>query len=192
VGVLGVLTAGAAYLPVDPSLPQERIEYLLEHGQVKVVLTQQDGREKPWLKSKSGLVAIEVGDTGLEQESSEWLEPVQKRSDLAYVIYTSGSTGMPKGVMMTHEATLNTLVDVNQRFGIRAEDRVFGLSSLSFDLSVYDVFGTLAAGATLVLPRSGSMRDPAHWAELLTAEQVTVWNSVPALMEMLVEYAAGR
>jgi amino acid adenylation domain-containing protein/non-ribosomal peptide synthase protein (TIGR01720 family) len=190
VGVLGILTAGAAYLPVDPTLPQERIEYLLEHGQARIVLSQQDGKEKPWLKPE--LCQIVIDDASLQQEPASWLEPVQKTSDLAYVIYTSGSTGLPKGVMISHEAALNTVVDVNQRFSIGSGDRVFGLSSLSFDLSVYDIFGTLAAGATLVLPRGGSMRDPAHWAEIMTAAEVTVWNSVPALMEMLVEYADGR
>ena len=75
---------------------------------------------------------------------------------------------------------------------MRPEDRVLALSSLSFDLSVYDIFGTLAAGGTIIIPSASATRDPAHWAEVMVQEQVTVWNSVPALMAMLVEYAAGR
>ena len=119
------------------------------------------------------------------------LEPVQGPEDLAYVIYTSGSTGLPKGVMIDHRGAVNTIVDINQRFGVGPADRVLALSSLSFDLSVYDIFGTLAAGGTIIMPDASATRDPAHWAELMVQEQVTVWNSVPALMEMLVEYARG-
>src|SRR5262249_10914198 len=116
-------------------------------------------------------------------------EQVVPRSptDVAYVIYTSGSTGQPKGVLIDHRGALNTVLDINQRFGLSASDRVLGLSSLSFDLSVYDLFGTLAAGASLVLPDSGA--DPARWADLLSRERVTVWNSVPALLELLVDFA---
>ncbi len=107
---------------------------------------------------------------------------------LAYVIYTSGTTGAPKGVMMSHAATLNTLVDLNARFAVGERDRVFGLASLAFDLSVYDIFGTLAAGAALVLPDPERRGDPSHWAALATAHAVTIWNSVPAQMQMLVSH----
>ena len=117
---------------------------------------------------------------------------MQKPNDLAYVIYTSGSTGQPKGVMIDHSSALNTVVDINRRFRIGAEDRVLALSSLSFDLSVYDIFGLLAVGGTIVFPAGSSLQDPSHWARLMVQENITLWNTVPALMSMLVEYAAGR
>jgi SagB-type dehydrogenase family enzyme len=94
--------------------------------------------------------------------------------------------------MITHQAALNTIVDVNTRFNVKSNDRVLALSSLSFDLSVYDIFGLLAAGGSIVLPEAEATRDPAHWLELLQRAGVTIWNSVPALMEMMVEYVAGR
>src|SRR5262249_54045351 len=112
--------------------------------------------------------------------------------DLAYVIYTSGSTGLPKGVMIDHRAAANTILDINERFGVGPDDRVLALSSLSFDLSVFDIFGTLAAGGVVVVPEAGEARDPARWADRLAAERVTVWNSVPALMSLLVEYLRER
>jgi pyochelin synthetase len=112
-------------------------------------------------------------------------------ADLAYVIYTSGSTGKPKGVMVEHGSAANTVADINQRFGIGPADRVLALSALSFDLSVYDVFGTLAAGAAVVLPSPAGAHDPAHWDTLLTRHRVTVWNSVPALMQARLD-AYGR
>jgi amino acid adenylation domain-containing protein len=187
--VLGVLKSGAAYLPLDASLPRERLHRLLQAGEVGTVLTQEAvDRRRAWPDNVRRLC---VDTQALEEVSEEPLEPVQREDDLAYVVYTSGSTGVPKGVMIAHRAALNTIVDVNQRFGIGPDDSVFGLSSLGFDLSVYDVFGTLAAGATLVLPDESGLRDPSHWIEMMRQGRVTVWNSVPGFMRMLVEYAQG-
>jgi amino acid adenylation domain-containing protein len=188
VAVLAVLRAGAAYLPVDPGLPVERFRYLVEHGQVAVALTQARWRNR--LSWPDGVRVLEVGE-GDDGEAGAPLRPVQGPEDLAYVIFTSGSTGLPKGVMIDHRGATNTILDVNRRFGVGPEDRVLALSALSFDLSVQDVFGTLAAGATLVIPEAWANRDPSHWLELLVRERVTLWNSVPALMEMLVEYASA-
>src|SRR4029453_11940136 len=84
------------------------------------------------------------------------------------------------------------VADVNARFGVGADDRVLALAALSFDLSVYDVFGVLAAGGALVLPEPWARRDPGRWLELAATHGVTLWNSVPALLEMLVEYTQGR
>ncbi|MBW8879725.1 MAG: AMP-binding protein, partial [Acidobacteria bacterium] len=98
----------------------------------------------------------------------------------------------PKGVMIDHRGALNTVVDVNQRFRVGPQDRVLALSALNFDLSVYDVFGLLSAGGALVMPEPESLRDPSHWLDLLLSERVTVWNTVPALMEMLVQYLGAR
>jgi pyochelin synthetase len=104
---------------------------------------------------------------------------------LAYVIYTSGSSGKPKGVMVSHAAALNTIVDINQRFAVGPDERVFGLANLGFDLSVYDVFGPLSLGACLVLPEAARRADPSHWAELVQRHQLSMWNSVPAQLQML-------
>ena len=90
--------------------------------------------------------------------------------------------------MIEHRAALNTVADINRRFGIGAGDAVLGLSSLSFDLSVYDVFGLLGCGGKLVLPEPARLRDPGHWLELMQAHGVTVWNTVPQLLAMLVEH----
>jgi len=108
-------------------------------------------------------------------------------ADLAYIIFTSGSTGTPKGVMLEHGAVVNTLRDINARGDVGPGDRLFGLSSLAFDLSVYDVFGAFAAGATLVMPTCDVTRDPAAARAIAAAHGVTVWNSVPALMGLQLE-----
>ncbi|HET9382058.1 MAG TPA: amino acid adenylation domain-containing protein, partial [Streptomyces sp.] len=188
VAALGVLMAGGAYLPVDPELPAERRHSLMERSGARLVLTS--GHESP-LQWPAG-TAEERVDLGGPLPEGPVPDVPGDGDRLAYVIYTSGSTGVPKGVAVSHRAALNTCVDINERFGVTSSDVVLGLSSLSFDLSVYDVFGVLGAGGTLVLPRPGTNRDPGHWLDLVTAHGVTVWNSVPALLGMFVEHAAGR
>ncbi|HYD78356.1 MAG TPA: amino acid adenylation domain-containing protein, partial [Paucimonas sp.] len=186
-GTLAILYAGGAYLPIDPALPQERVHHLLEQAAVRIVLTQSCLRERVALPE--GMLRIDV-DRAFDETCDLPLRPVAlAETDLAYVIYTSGSTGLPKGVMIDHRGAVNTLLDMNERFDVVPADRVLAISSLSFDLSVFDFFGTLAAGAAVVILAPELARDPAHWCELLQAHGVTVWNSVPALLGMLVEYA---
>ncbi|GAA2068995.1 non-ribosomal peptide synthetase [Streptomyces albiaxialis] len=197
--VLGTLLAGCAYVPVDTTQPRLRGERLLADARVRHVLTQS------WVETARAWPA------GLDRTSVDLLTPVPDWADArrtgtgaetgagagsggdgpdapAYVIYTSGSTGDPKGVVISHRAALNTVGDISARYSVTARDRVLGLAQLGFDLSVYDVFGTLAAGGTLVLPDPARGADPSHWAELLAAHDVTVWNSVPAQLHMLTDY----
>jgi amino acid adenylation domain-containing protein len=189
VAVLGVLQSGAAYLPLDPALPPARLRALLEHAEVQQVLTQT--RVERSIEWPSGIRRWCVDDEETWMGDAEPLASLQAPTDLAYVIYTSGSTGQPKGVEIEHRGAVNTILDVNRRFGVSAKDRVLALSELGFDLSVYDIFGTLAAGGAIVLPEAGSRRDPRRWLTLMREAGVTLWNSVPALLQMLVEYANG-
>ena len=188
VAALGVLLAGGAYLPIDTNQPPLRRTRILSDAAVRQVLTQS------WVATNSGLagglpddVQVIAVDT-LSPASSVPDEVNGDPDSLAYVIYTSGSTGDPKGVMITHRAALNTIEDMNRRFGITGTDRLLGLAQLGFDLSVYDIFGTLALGGTLVLPDPERGADPSHWAELIAEHEVTVWNSVPAQLQMLASY----
>ncbi|MEA5549546.1 amino acid adenylation domain-containing protein [Anabaena cylindrica UHCC 0172] len=190
VAVLGILISGAAYLPIDPTLPQERQWYLLSQGEVKLVVTQPHLNYQ--LSWPSGIQHLEINNENLVEVDFTIRELQQNPSDLAYVIYTSGSTGEPKGVMIDHRGAVNTILDINQRFAINSSDRVLALSALNFDLSVYDIFGTLAVGGTIVIPANTGAKDPTHWLELIKNHQVTIWNSVPALMQMLVAYLSDK
>jgi amino acid adenylation domain-containing protein len=189
VAVLGILGSGAAYVPIEAGLPKERLWYLLEHGEVDLVLTQSSLNQS--LEWPDGLQRVCLDDEALTGADNHPLDAVQGPEDLAYVIYTSGSTGLPKGVMIDHRGAVNTILDINKRFGVGQHDRVLALSALSFDLSVYDIFGTLAAGGTIVMPEQGAARDPSRWAQLIAQEGVTIWNSVPTLMALLVDYVAN-
>ena len=169
VAALGILQSGAAYVPINANLPHERLRQLLMNAEVEIVLTQPSPAGSiDWPANVRRLIVerIEAGP-----DKADPLDPVQGPEDLAYVIYTSGSTGAPKGVMIDHRGAVNTILDVNQRFGVGPSDRVLALSSLSFDLSVYDVFGMLAAGGAIVIPDAAATRNPAHWAELYTGNR---------------------
>ena len=186
--VLGILRAGGAYLPIDPHLPPERITYLVDNGQVGSLLLQPDTADMAPAGVDTIVVELGMPAPHPAQAGNAAAGP----DSLAYVIYTSGSTGEPKGVMIEHRPALNTVADINRRFGLGPGDSVLGVSSLSFDLSVWDIFGVLGAGGRLVLPPASSNPEPAAWAELLAQHRVTVWNSAPALLQILIEYLAGQ
>ncbi|CVI64915.1 Phenyloxazoline synthase MbtB [Clostridiales bacterium CHKCI001] len=187
VAVYGILFSGAAYLPIDVHNPRERIEKILSDSGVRNILVQQEVlRENDWLNKKECLIV-------LGQRNEGGIQPIQNQpEDLAYVIYTSGSTGVPKGVMITHKGATNTILDINSKYKVNERDSVLALSSLHFDLSVYDVFGILGSGGKIVIPDYSQIKDPEHWIELMNRESVTIWNTVPAFMEMLVSYINGK
>jgi amino acid adenylation domain-containing protein len=186
----GVLHAGAAYVPFEPDLPAERFMDLLRHAEVEVALTTADlAGTLAW---PSDVRPIVVDETALHGEMDAQPGRAQGPTDLAYVIYTSGSTGFPKGVMIEHRGAVNTVLDINRRYRYGPRDSVVALTPLSFDLSVHDLFGLFAAGGTVIVPEPGTPRAPWHWADLMAQHDVTTWNSVPALMQMLVEYVRRR
>ncbi|PWK69389.1 amino acid adenylation domain-containing protein [Streptomyces sp. CG 926] len=187
--VYGILAAGAAYLPLDPSVPPERLRRLLTEGKVDRILTQS------WLESRISWPPTARRyrvDKDFESGNAMRPETAQTPADLAYTIFTSGSTGEPKGVMVDHIGVVNLIRDVATRFEVGARDRLLAISGLHFDASIYDVFGVLTQGGTVVLPPPFEHAEPDVWADLVRAEQVTLWNSVPVLMELLVGEAEVR
>lgn len=167
--ILGILKAGACYIPIDPDYPKERVDYIVKKSGCKTIIEPKD-----------------VMDDVLKQYSSEKPKRVVELDDLAYVIFTSGSTGHPKGVVITHREAANTIIDINRKFNISDCDRILGISSMCFDLSVFDIFGTFSAGATLIQIKD--QRDVQEIYDSLRRYKITVWNSVPAIMEMMIQY----
>jgi amino acid adenylation domain-containing protein len=180
---LGILKAGGAYVPLDPSLPEARLT-AMSAGMRLALSTRQEVSGLP-----QALEALCMDE--LVGEPSPLVNDLTI-AELAYVIFTSGSTGRPKGVMITHEAAMNTIADLIQRFAIGPNDRVLALSALGFDLSVFDIFALLGVGGGIVMPEADGLRDPQHWYTLLSTQRVTLWNSVPALMELLVDYVESN
>jgi amino acid adenylation domain-containing protein len=190
--MLAILRIGGAYVPLDHTLPTERIVGILDDAGPKVVLSTSPTAPVELSANGRSVVTIPSAPPVTRTAAQDQPSHIPSATDLAYVIFTSGSTGRPKGVMIEHQGPTNTIQDLNERFGINASDRVLALSSFGFDLSVYDVFGILAAGGTIVLPTDAQVRDPAAWASLIRRHKVTIWNTVPALMEMMVTYAEAN
>ncbi|CAF4030575.1 unnamed protein product, partial [Adineta steineri] len=184
VACLAILVLGGAYLPLDVDSPYDRICSIIEETNVAILLTQSHCRHV-----FPHLTTIPV-DTCTTDDNYPTPFPIKQQSstDLAYVIYTSGSTGKPKGVMISHQAVVNTILDMNSRLEISANDRIFALSHLNFDLSVYDIFGMLIDGGTIVIPNHEDYKNPQHWYDMIIKHHVTIWNSVPMLMQMFVEH----
>ncbi len=184
---MGILFAGAVYMPIDASLPQTRIERLLDIGEIKQVVSLTNVLNQLQIKKQYNWLLLD--QVTLNNQNHVTFNKVQTPTDLAYTIFTSGSTGEPKGVMIDHRGAVNTILDINQRFEITEEDSCLAISSMSFDLSVYDVFGMLAIGGTIVIPQQEEQKEPSSWISYIHKYKITIWNTVPALMQMLVEYA---
>ncbi|MBE9065558.1 amino acid adenylation domain-containing protein [Leptolyngbya cf. ectocarpi LEGE 11479] len=188
VAVLGSLISGAAYVPIDPQQPRQRQQQILEQSQAELIITHSSLIDQIGVEASHQIWALDQLVTlGQAEPLSAW-DWVQKPDDLAYVIFTSGSTGKPKGVAIDHRGAVNTLLDINRRFSVTSQDRVLALSALNFDLSVYDIFGILAAGGTIVMPEPQHVKEPAHWLTLIRQHRITLWNTVPALAQMLADY----
>nr|WP_319556621.1 amino acid adenylation domain-containing protein [uncultured Vibrio sp.] len=186
VAVLGILYAGAVYVPVSLDQPQERREGIYQGAGINVVLTDKSDTKDSMPSSQFLYLDWQTAIKSMPMVASPEIEP----SKPAYIIYTSGSTGTPKGVVISHQGALNTCIALNQRYQINSNDRVLALSALHFDLSVYDIFGLLSAGGAIVLVNESERRDPSAWCHAIKKNNVTMWNSVPALFDMLLTYAS--
>ncbi|GAB4393919.1 MAG: hypothetical protein Tsb005_14210 [Gammaproteobacteria bacterium] len=183
---LGVVLAGCAYFPIDPTWPEQRIKTILKASAAKLIITDNCVLSKyEWMQDYA-IIKIE------QKQLTEKVKPMNgngaNSSDLAYVIFTSGSTGTPKGVAIEHGSVYNTIDVFNETFSITEADTILSLSPVSFDLSVYDIFGMLNAGGTIVMPDPEKRNDPKCWLEYLDKYDITIWNTAPALGQMLADY----
>ncbi|CAB0987881.1 non-ribosomal peptide synthetase [Corynebacterium diphtheriae] len=177
---VAVVSTGAAYVPIDHEQPAIRQRSMIEACRPANVITNSHFSEE-----NTDISNINVDTLSPIQYSCTIASPVSP-TETAYIIFTSGSTGIPKGVVVTHSAAMSTIDSVNNLLGRNKRRTVLGVSKLSFDLSVYDIFGTFASGGTLVLPLDEESRNPSKWIDFLVDNNVDTWNSVPALFQMLV------
>lgn len=180
--LLGAAKASVPYVPLDPDYPRERLEFMLQDSSAPLVLTE---KKHAALFSRP-LIVLDAGD--LEGAADTRLPIESAPTDACYTIYTSGSTGTPKGVVLTHRAVINTLDWVSRSFEVGPGDRLLFVTSPCFDLSVYDTFGALGAGATVVVASSERMRDPHALAEAIVSERITIWDSAPAALQRLTSF----
>jgi amino acid adenylation domain-containing protein len=185
IALLAVLKAGAAYLPVDPLLPAERIEFLLNDAQVPLILTQSELSE---VLPVSNAVVLSM-DKIVDEPASipESIENYPKAEDVAYLIYTSGSTGAPKGTKIPHRALVNLLASMLNEPGLSSSDTLVAITTLSFDIAGLEVFGPLVCGAKLVIASREQAVDPMLLAQLLDRTSATVMQATPSTWRMLIE-----
>ena len=183
ISVLAVLSVGCTYVPIDIEWPEERKKKICKKANIKNFITITTYSPEVI----EGIDIIYADESEHFEKIKDFVRYEDERS--AYVIFTSGTTGEPKGVEISHKSADNTIKDINYRFGISSKDKCFAISELSFDLSVYDIFGMLAEGGTIVLPRPKERKMADRWFDIVINEQITIWNSVPAIYDMFLMVA---
>ncbi|WP_248764351.1 MULTISPECIES: non-ribosomal peptide synthetase [unclassified Pseudomonas] len=196
VALLGILKAGGAYVPIDPDLPSARQAYMLGDSTPRAVLTTHE-----WL---DGLASLNVPVLVLDDTNDSAQLAAQPAynpdtqalgllpTHLAYVLYTSGSTGTPKGVMNEHLGVVNRLLWARDEYAVDANDRVLQKTPFGFDVSVWEFFLPLLAGAELVMARPGGHQEPDYLAQVMRDNRITLLHFVPSMLDLFLEHRAAR
>jgi amino acid adenylation domain-containing protein len=207
IAIFGILKAGAAYVPLDPFAPVKRVTFMIDNCQMKGLVTTSKKVASLKLSDSSSVQCLVLADDealeGMENPTPvrvvSWQEVLQASAnslptisgiedDLAYILYTSGSTGTPKGVMISHRASLTFVNWSYECFQVQAADRVSNHAPLHFDLSIFDIFTTIKAGATVILVPPKLSVFPQNLAKFIEQHQITIWYSVPSVLRQLVIY----
>jgi amino acid adenylation domain-containing protein len=186
VAILGVLKAGGAYLPLDPEYPAERLAYMVQDSGIELLLAHRATRAT--LGDRSSLTTLEIDSIDFSGEPDTDPKVALHGENLAYVIYTSGSTGKPKGAAIRHEALHSCMAWMQRTYGLTREDTVLHKAPFGFDVSVWEIFWPLTAGARLVVANTGDHRDPARIVELIQRHQVTTLNFVPSMLQAFLAH----
>lgn len=184
--LLAIEKIGCTYVPVSPSYPLDRLSYIIEECDCKIIITQEGLLEK--LKPmRQELLPLDTIVSEYEKESDENLNEAISSEQVAYIIYTSGTTGTPKGVVIAHKTAINLIEWVNTTFQVSQSDRLLFVTSICFDLSVYDIFGILAAGGCIIIPEEEQLSQPEEIIRMLDDEKITFWDSAPATLVQLAD-----
>jgi amino acid adenylation domain-containing protein len=194
ISIIGIMKAGGAYVPLDPEYPYDRLKQMIDGVECKAMITcERVAAKNSFLHGVTQQIFLidTLMRSGVSADLVDNLDnPIggATADNLCYVIHTSGSTGSPKPIALCHGGVLNNLADLNSRFDVGPGDALLALSSTSFDMSVYEFLGMALAGGTVVVPDDDGGYHPATWVRLLRHHQITVWNSAPPLVELLLDY----
>lgn len=171
------------FIPLDYALPKEAIEYCIKNIGIKMLIT--DLTSELDCIQKFGMQLLRMGSTVSDYcEDTEYIQPL--RNEIMILINTSGTTGFPKTVKLEKEGIINCIQMSSNIFGITGNDVIFNLTNYSHDMSIFDILGMSYIGGTIVIPDQKNYKNPDIWVDLMTKYAVTVWNSVPAFLEMLI------
>jgi amino acid adenylation domain-containing protein len=188
IGILGIVKAGAAYLPISPDNPPDRNSYMLRDAKVKVLLAHR----KTASRVAFGGLVINLDDRGIYSGPTTNPAILNKPRDLAYVIYTSGSTGKPKGVMIEHRSVINRLHWMQDAYPIGQDDVILQKTPYSFDVSVWELFWWALEGAAMCFLVPGGERNPLAIIETIRKHRVSVMHFVPSMLNVFLEYVDGK
>jgi len=186
VALLAVLKAGGAYVPLDPEYPVERLAYMVEDSGIDLLLAQSRVKER--MPESPGLPTLDLDTLDLRGESDQDPQVELHGENLAYVIYTSGSTGRPKGAAIRHRSLARCMTWMQQAYGLTAADAVLHKAPFGFDVSVWEIFWPLMAGARLVVANPDDHRDPDRITELIRRHGITTLNFVPAMLQAFLAH----
>ena len=185
-GLVGVMKAGGAYLPLDPAYPKARLEYILKDARPTVVLTQRElVSQLP--EHEAEVICLDSDWAKISEEDDANLATLTSDKNLIYVIYTSGSTGNPKGAMLTHDGITNSIQWMQETYDLEPEDRFLVRTSLNFDPSVWEIFWPLCVGASLVIADEAHHQDTAYLVKLIGQQEVTTAYFIPSLLKAMIE-----
>lgn len=187
VGLLGIMKAGAAYLPLDPSFPPERLAFMVEDARPLLLLTEQKLRNHLGAQQARVVCMDELPESVWQGRGAPAHASGRQSDDLAYVLYTSGSTGRPKGVEIQHRALVNFMVSMQQEPGIEAGDTLLAITTLSFDISGLELYLPLIAGARVVIATSETAKDGKKLSALMARCGATLMQATPVTWRMLVD-----
>jgi len=181
--LLGILKAGSAYLPLDPDYPQERLLFMVEDAKVEVILTERAVSDKITALSKKIIFIDDTDLDGLPVSNPNIPVPADS---LAYIIYTSGSTGIPKGVQVPHATVRHLLLSAQKQLNLNPQDKLLAVITLSFDMSVFELFLPISIGASIVIAGQTTIRDGAKLSALLDSSKATIMQATPSTWRMLL------
>lgn len=183
IGMLAILKSSAAYVPIDPEYPIDRQKYIIENSKISIILHNISQENEIF---ESNLNFVDIQNNSYSGFSLQNIHRNISSNQLAYTIYTSGSTGKPKGVMIKHHSAVNLINWVNTKFDVNKRDILLFITSICFDLSVYDIFGILASGGSIVIAEQNQILDLVQLTTLLKLHKVTFWDSVPTTLDYLI------
>ncbi|QDY82829.1 amino acid adenylation domain-containing protein [Paenibacillus polymyxa] len=186
VGIYAILKAGGAYVPIDPDYPVDRIRFMLEDSEAKLVLTQSRLVEQATLSFGGKVLVLDSEE--IHHEDGSNLEPLAGPWNVAYVIYTSGSTGKPKGVMVEHHSVINRILWMHDRYGLSAGDTILQKTAFTFDVSVWELFWWSMVGSKVSLLSIGGEKNPEDIVEAIAHGRVSTMHFVPAMLHAFLEY----